>query len=104
LLVPSIIASDGDAEGLPSVIAEAMAQACPVIGSKQGGIAEAIRDERTGLLVPPHDAGALALAMQRLAADSAMARTIGLAGFTQAATMLNARLQSEKLETLLLSV
>ena len=42
LLVPSIVAPDGDAEGLPSVIPEAMAQAIPVIGSAEGGIAEAI--------------------------------------------------------------
>ena len=42
LLVPSIVAPDGDAEGLPSVIPEAMAQATPVIGSADGGIAEAV--------------------------------------------------------------
>ena len=47
LLVPSVIAPDGDAEGLPSVIPEAMAQACPIIGSAQGGIAEAVQHERT---------------------------------------------------------
>ena len=66
LLVPSIVASDGDAEGLPSVIPEAMAQGCPVIGSDLGGIAEAIRHDQTGLLVAPGDAAALARAMSRL--------------------------------------
>jgi glycosyltransferase involved in cell wall biosynthesis len=98
LVVPSIIAADGDAEGLPSVIPEAMAQACPVIGSDQGGIAEAIRHNHTGLLVPSGDAAALAEAMHRITRDT----TLGLAGFTDAATALNARIQSEKLETLLL--
>ena len=68
LVVPSIVAADGDAEGLPSVIPEAMAQACPVIGSDQGGIAEAIRHGETGLLVPPADATALADAMRRIRA------------------------------------
>jgi colanic acid/amylovoran biosynthesis glycosyltransferase len=104
VLVPSVIARDGDAEGLPSVIPEAMAQACPVIGSDQGGIAEAIRRDQTGLLVRPGDAGALAEAMHRLAHDRALRDSLGSASFTEAATALNALIQSEKLESLLLSV
>jgi colanic acid/amylovoran biosynthesis glycosyltransferase len=100
LVVPSIIAADGDAEGLPSVIPEAMAQACPVIGSDQGGIAEAIRDGETGLLIRPNDVDALAEAMHRITRDT----ELGLAGFAYAATALNARIQSGKLESLLLSV
>ena len=102
LLVPSIIAADGDAEGLPSVIPEAMAEGCPVIGSDQGGIAEAIRHEQTGLLVPPGDAEALARAMHRVAMDTRFAQTLGSAGFAYAAAELNARLQSNRLEALLL--
>jgi glycosyltransferase involved in cell wall biosynthesis len=104
LLVPSIVATDGDAEGLPSVIPEAMAQSCPVIGSHQGGIAEAIRHERTGLLIPPGDAIALAAAMHRLVRDTALRDSLGAAGYAQAAASLNAATQSCKLETLLLSV
>lgn len=99
LVVPSIIGRDGDAEGLPSVIPEAMAQACPVIGSNQGGIAEAILHNQTGLLVPPNDPEALANAMHRVALNT----TLGAAGFAHASTALNARVQSNSLETLLLS-
>jgi glycosyltransferase involved in cell wall biosynthesis len=104
LLVPSIIAADGDAEGLPSVIPEAMAQACPVIGSDQGGIAEAVRPDLTGMLVPPGDVAALADAMHRIALDTGLAERMGEAGLTEATTSLNARIQSAKLEALLLSV
>ena len=104
LVVPSVVASDGDAEGLPSVIPEAMAQACPVIGSDQGGIAEAIRHEQTGLLVRPGDAGALAMAMRRMATEPGVRGRLGMAGYVHAAAELNARIQSVKLETLLLSV
>ncbi|WP_146101885.1 glycosyltransferase [Rhodopila globiformis] len=104
LLVPSVIASDGDAEGLPSVIPEAMAQACPVIGSDQGGIAEAIRPGATGLLVPPGDADALAAAMHRLATQPGLRQALGHAGYAYAATGLNARIQSARLEALLLSL
>jgi glycosyltransferase involved in cell wall biosynthesis len=100
LLVPSIIAADGDAEGLPSVIPEAMAQGCPVIGSNHGGIAEAIRDGETGLLVSPNDPAALAAAMGRIVGD----RTLGPAGFAYAAMALNATLQSKRLEGVLLGL
>jgi colanic acid/amylovoran biosynthesis glycosyltransferase len=103
LVVPSVVASDGDAEGLPSVIPEAMAQGCPVIASEQGGMAEAVTDG-AGLLVPPGDAAALADAMRCFSADTAMAERIGMAGFRHAGRTLNARLQSAKLEKLLLDV
>lgn len=103
LLVPSIVASGGDAEGLPSVIPEAMAQGCPVIGSDQGGIAEAIRHDATGLLVVPGDAGALADAMGRMAREPGLRTRLSVSGFAYAAEALNARIQSEKLETLLLA-
>ncbi|HVY18254.1 MAG TPA: glycosyltransferase [Rhodopila sp.] len=102
LIVPSVIAADGDAEGLPSVIPEAMAQACPVIASAQGGMAEAIMDDVSGLLAPPGDPAALARAMRRVSADADLARRLGLGGFGQASVTLNARLQSAKLETILL--
>ena len=103
LLVPSIVAAGGDAEGLPSVVAEAMARGCPVIGSDHGGIAEVIRQGVSGLLVPPADAGMLADAMHRIGRDRSLGERLGAAGFSDAAATLNARVQSGKLETLLLS-
>jgi colanic acid/amylovoran biosynthesis glycosyltransferase len=103
LVVPSVIASDGDAEGLPSVIPEAMAQGCPVIGSDQGGIAEAVRSGVTGLLVPPRDAAALAASMRQLSTDPSRRAQMGVAAFQAVSTDLNARLQSKKLEDLLLT-
>lgn len=102
LLVPSIVAPDGDTEGLPSVIPEAMALACPVIGSAEGGIAEVVQNERTGLLVPPGDATALAEAMHRLASDPQMRHGLGRLAFAFARGHLNARVQSAALEDLLL--
>ena len=104
LVVPSVVASDGDAEGLPSVIPEAMAQACPVIGSDQGGIAEAIIDGTTGLLVPPSDVEALAVAMHRVSQNPGFGGQLGAAGFRHASSTLNAHIQSAMLEELLLSV
>jgi colanic acid/amylovoran biosynthesis glycosyltransferase len=104
LLVPSVIAPDGDAEGLPSVIPEAMAQACPIICSAQGGLAEAVKHGQTGLLVPPGDPAALAEAMRHLVSTQHLRHDLGQAAFGYAAAHLNACIQSAALETLLLEV
>jgi colanic acid/amylovoran biosynthesis glycosyltransferase len=104
LLVPSVVAPGGDAEGLPSVIAEAMAQACPVIGSGEGGIAEVLEDGRNGMLVRPGDAAALADAMQLLASQPELRHALGQAAFTFASERLDALTQSTALESLLLDV
>jgi len=104
LVVPSVIATGGDAEGLPSVIPEAMALACPVIASAHGGMAEAVTDGASGLLTPPGDAASLADAMRRLSADRETADRLGLAGLRHAAETLNAQVQSRKLEAILLAV
>lgn len=59
-------------EGMPNVVLEAMMSACPVVGSKVGGIPELIEDGVTGLLFPSDDAPALAALMQRLGCDPAL--------------------------------
>jgi glycosyltransferase involved in cell wall biosynthesis len=102
LLVPSVVAPDGDAEGLPSVVPEAMAQGCPVIGSSDGGIAEAVRDGVSGLWVPAGDPAALAAAMTRLTGEPTLRQTLGEQAFARARQALNARIQSAALESLLL--
>ncbi len=75
-----IVDSQGDRDGLPNVVPEALGHALPVISSAAGGAAEAIRDGETGLLVNPADTHALADAVVRLAGDPAECRRLGLAG------------------------
>lgn len=53
-------------EGLSNALLEAMAAGCPAIASAVGGSIELIEHERTGLLFPSDDAGALAAAIERM--------------------------------------
>lgn len=60
LAVPSVVARDGETEGMPTVILEAFAAACPVVGSRVAGIPEFVRDGETGFLADAADSGDLA--------------------------------------------
>jgi glycosyltransferase involved in cell wall biosynthesis len=62
------------------VIAEAMAQARPVVATRGGGPSEIVEEGGTGLLVPPDDAAALANAMRMLGIDSALRDRMGARG------------------------
>jgi glycosyltransferase involved in cell wall biosynthesis len=74
----AVLPSYREAQGL--TILEAMALSRPVVASNVGGIPEMIQDGVTGLLVPPHDAEALAAAIVRLLRDHPLADTLGRAG------------------------
>ena len=102
--VPSVVAAAGDAEGLPNVVLEALAAGVPVIGTGEGGIIEAIQHDRTGLLVPPGDAGALADAVTLLNDRPATRHRLALAARRRAIDCFSATAQSHRLEDLRLSV
>ena len=74
----AVLPSYREAQGLS--ILEAMALSRPVVASNVGGIPEMITDGETGLLVPPHDADALATAIIRLLRDHPFADVIGRRG------------------------
>lgn len=64
-------------EGLGVAALEAMAAARPVVASRVGGLAEVVEDGKTGALVPPGDAAALARAIARLAAGKERLGALG---------------------------
>jgi len=67
-------------EGLGTSILDAMACGKAVVGTRTGGIPEAVRDNETGLLVPPHDETALAAAIVRLLKDTPLCARMAAAG------------------------
>jgi glycosyltransferase involved in cell wall biosynthesis len=67
-------------EALGLAVLEAMALGRPVVATNVGGIPEMVEHERTGLLVPPHDAVALADAIVRMLTDHPLADTLARAG------------------------
>ena len=102
--VPSVEAASGDAEGLPNVVLEAMAEGAPVVASRHAGIAEAVEDSGTGLLVPPGDAAALAAALRQLIDAPEMARAMGASARRVALSQFDAMGQSKRLEKIFLDV
>lgn len=68
-VMPSVVHSSGDRDGIPTVIMEALAHRLPVVATDVSGISEVIRDRVTGLLIPEKDPAAIAGAVLRMTAD-----------------------------------
>ncbi len=64
-VLPCVVAKDGDQDGMPVSIAEAMAMEVPVISTELIGIPELVKPE-AGFLAPPHNAAALANALRKI--------------------------------------
>lgn len=71
-VLPCVVAADGNREGLPVSIVEALASGLPVVTTPVTGIPEVVRDGYNGLLCPERDAIALAGAMERLVRESGL--------------------------------
>lgn len=69
LAAPCVVAADGNRDGLPTVLLEAMALGTPCVATPVTGVPEAVRHDETGLLVPERDAAALAVALGQLLDD-----------------------------------
>jgi glycosyltransferase involved in cell wall biosynthesis len=77
VVVPSITDATGDRDGLPNVVLEAMSSGRPVVASDVGAVSSAVVDGRTGVLVPPGDAEALAGALEFLVDQPDMRERLG---------------------------
>jgi glycosyltransferase involved in cell wall biosynthesis len=79
-VLASVPTAEGTREGIPVVIMEAMASGLPVISSQLSGIPELVDNGRTGILVAPGDAEALAEALLKLYENPALRHSMGQAG------------------------
>lgn len=80
LVVPSVTASDGDSEGLPTVMLEAQAMGLPVVASMHAGIPEAIIHGETGFLASERDWKQLAQYIVQLLEDKALWQRFSFSG------------------------
>lgn len=80
VVAPSLVAPDGDMDGIPTVLVEAGALRRPVIASAVAGIGDLVLDGVNGLLVPPGDVDALTQALLRLYTRPAELQRLGTGG------------------------
>lgn len=100
LCIPSITAPDGGGEGLGMVILEAQAMGRPVVGFRNGGIPEAIKDGVTGLLAPAGDEASLAQHILRYLQDAAFWEHSSRQGIRWIAERFDLERQTRELEAI----
>lgn len=99
-LHPSELAPDGDQEGIPNSMLEAMASGLPVVATRHGGIPEAVEHGVSGLLVGERDSEALTGALLEMASSGAGYARISRAAAERVAAEFDLAGQTRKLEAL----
>ena len=79
-VLPCLVADDGDRDGIPNVLVEAMAMRLPVVSTPVSGIGELVDHMQNGLLAAEKDSESLAAAMELLLVEPALRRRLGAAG------------------------
>ena len=98
MAAPSVVAGDGNAEGLPMTIMEAQATGVPVVAYPSGGSAEGVEDGRSGFVVPPRDEPGLAEALIKVLEDDELRRRFSAAARDFALREFDLGLQTRRLE------
>ena len=101
-LHPSQTGHDGNQEGIPNSMLEAMASGLPVFATQHGGIPEAIENGVSGVLVPERDHKALAQALLNAAADRVSLSQIARSGAEFVRKNFDLRTQAQRLEEIYL--
>jgi glycosyltransferase involved in cell wall biosynthesis len=98
--LPCVTASNGDMDGIPVSLMEAMAMEVPTVSTYVSGIPELIENEQSGLLVPEKNPKALADAVQRLLGDEELRERLGKGGRRRVQAEFNIRTDAAKLASL----
>lgn len=100
-VMPSVVTPEGNQDGIPVALMEAMASGAAVVATRVSGLPELVEDGHNGLLVPPRDPAALAAAIERLLADPALRRRLGAAARETVARHFDARNEADRLLALI---
>lgn len=101
-VMPSRVCKD-DVDGLPTVIIEALAMRVPVIASSVAGIPDLVKDQQTGLIVPPEDEKRLADAIKILFSEENLCDILALQGNDEVLRNFNIIKTSKQLNDAILS-
>ena len=91
VVLPCVVAADGNMDALPTVLLEAMASGIPAVSTALSGIPEIVVDGETGYLVNPGDGAALAGAMEKILRDPEAGARLGRAGRRRAEELFDLR-------------
>ena len=97
---PSRTTGEGDREGIPNAMLEAMATGLPIVSTRHGGIPEAVIDGESGLLVSENDSPALATAMLRVIEESELRQRLAAGARRSIETEFDRTTQIRRLEVL----
>ncbi|MEO8459693.1 MAG: glycosyltransferase [Dokdonella sp.] len=96
-VLPCVIAADGNRDGIPVALMEAMAAGTPVISARVSGIPELIEDGCEGLLIAERDVAALAVALRRVLDEDDLRERCAFAARAKVEREFDAEREGEKL-------
>jgi len=100
-IAPSVTAENGDQEGIPNVLKEAMAMGLPVIGTRHAGITELIENGTSGFLVNERDMVGLEKCIEYLITHPKIWAFIGKLGRKKIKMEFNKNIENKKLSKVL---
>jgi colanic acid/amylovoran biosynthesis glycosyltransferase len=100
LAMPCVVGGDGNRDGLPTVLLEAMALGTPCVSTDVTGIPEVIENDRTGLMVRQNDPAELAAAIERLLSDPPLQQRLASAARAQIEARFDGRRTAAELRSI----
>ena len=100
-VLPAVIGSDGDRDGIPNAVMEAQARGLCVVASRVGGIDEVVFEGKTGRLAEAGDVSGLARVLTEVIGNPGMRETLGAAALVQAGRDWDAETGYDRIAALL---